>query len=109
MLFEARDGGAFRRPMIGAPNFIAGALENWPLEPIALSDGLPFLVVRGYALGGKAESPSQYVAYCLSHCRWSHRKYASATVGQIARALELLISANEALRAQADWLRRQAG
>jgi len=45
---------------------------------------------------------------CLSHCRWSHRKYASATVAQIARGLERLMSANEALRAHADGLRRQA-
>ena len=107
MLFEAKRGGVFRRPMIGEAIFAAGTYQDWPLEPIVLSDGLPFLVVRAYALAGKPESAAQYLAYCFASCQWSQRRYTAATSGQVAQALERLMSTNPALRAQADWLRRQ--
>jgi hypothetical protein len=107
MLFEARDGGVFRSPMLGAAEFVAGTYTDWPLEPITLSDGIPFLIVRGYMLAGMPESAEMYVTYCLANCQWTQRKYIAATNAQIKQALERLISANPSLRVNADWLRLQ--
>jgi hypothetical protein len=107
MLFEAKDGDVFRRPMLGGAEFITGTYADWPLEPITLSDGIPFLVVRGYMIAGLPESPGQYLAYCLAHCQWTQRKYIAATSAEIGQALERLMSANSGLRVHADWLRLQ--
>src|SRR5262245_58650010 len=42
MLFTARPDGKFRRPEIGGGMEIV-ARETWPLEPIEIVDGVPFL------------------------------------------------------------------
>jgi len=107
MLFEARDGGVFRRPSIGGTVFLAGTYQDWPLEPITLSDRVPFLIVRGYQLGGKAESAARYVAYCLAKCRWSQRKYTAESAARIGDALERLLSSTPLLRTHVEWLREQ--
>ena len=67
MLFKAKSGGAFRRPLLGGPCFLAGGADanDWPLEPITIVDGVPFRVVRGYTLAGRAESSASYLVYCL--------------------------------------------
>lgn len=107
MLFEPRDGGTFRRPSIGGARFLAGTYQDWPLEPITLSDGVPFLIVSGYLVGGKPESAARYVAYCLANCRWSQRKYTAGSATRVGEALERLLSSKPSLRAHADWLRQQ--
>src|SRR5205085_6927439 len=64
MLFKAKDNGKFRRPLIGAAQFVGrGTYADWPLEPITLQDGMPVLIVTGYSLAGEAEPPSWYVDY----------------------------------------------
>src|SRR5688500_5892944 len=56
MLFTAKPKGEFRHPMLGAPSFLgSGDAKDWPMEPIELVDGVPFVVVYGYRLGGKPE------------------------------------------------------
>src|SRR5262245_10457955 len=49
MLYTPKANGAFRRPLIGAAHFLGGTdYKDWPLEPIELVDGVPFLITRGY-------------------------------------------------------------
>jgi hypothetical protein len=100
MLFTARPGGEFRRPLLGAALFVGGDMlqatdseyKNWPLEPIELVDGVPLLVTRGYALGGRAEPPSSYLAYCVKHCDWSTFRFRAKSPAQKAAALKKLMS-----------------
>jgi hypothetical protein len=57
MLFVRKPKGEFRRPGLGAPIFVGGtSVEDWPLEPIEMVDGIPFLMTRGYFLAGRPES-----------------------------------------------------
>jgi hypothetical protein len=72
LLFQARPGSQFRRPGLGEPTFIGGTrYADWPLEPIELVDGVPFLIVRGYTLAGEPESGLAYLEYCITSCDWS--------------------------------------
>jgi len=108
MLFEAKVGGVFRRPLIGGPAFLTGGYQDWPREPIALFEGVPILIVRGYSLAGKAESAAQYVAYCLANCQWTERKYAVVPTARLREMIDRFISSIPALGAHAEWLRSQA-
>jgi hypothetical protein len=96
--------------MIGSPGFIGvDFTKEWPLEPIALVDNIPILIVRGYGLGGVPESPGAYVEYCLSACAWRNAKFEMATPEKRKEAVEKFIRENvEAIR-NADLLREQAG
>jgi hypothetical protein len=76
MLFEKKEGGEFRRPMIGGAVFLGGSsYDQWPMEPIALHKGVPILITRGYILDGKPEPSSTYLEYCVKNCQWSTVKF----------------------------------
>ena len=93
MLFTERHGSDFRRPRIGAASFFGGTdYPDWPLEPIALVDGVPFLITRGYALGGMAEPDEWYLCYCETNCDWSSFRYTIKTEQQKRDALNRLVA-----------------
>ncbi len=77
MLFQAKSGGEFRRPQVGKPLFVKGTAKQWPLEPIAVVEEIPFLVVRGYAIAGEPEPSIDYLEYCLKNCDWTSKTYAN--------------------------------
>ena len=72
MIFTARAKEEFRRPSLGAAVCV-GSIESklWSREPIEIVDGVPFLVVRGYIIGGLPESVDDYVKYCINNCAWN--------------------------------------
>jgi hypothetical protein len=95
VLFAARQGETFRRASSGIPSSL-GELgtqraEDWPLEPIELVDGVPFLIVRGYSLGGYPELASDYLDYCIKNCKWSTFKYSPKNAEEKQRALDKLV------------------
>jgi hypothetical protein len=93
MLFTARPASDFRRPRIGAASFFGGTdYSDWPLEPVELVDGVPFLVTRGYRLGGLAELAEWYLSYCETSCDWSSFRYAIKSESQTRDALSQLLS-----------------
>ncbi len=76
MLFEKKEGGEFRRPMIGGADFFGStSYGQWPLEPIAIHKGVPILITRGYSLGGWPEPSSAYLEYCVKNCQWGTVKF----------------------------------
>ncbi len=96
MLFTRKAGTEFRRPMIGGASFLGGTdYKDWPLEPIELVDGIPFLITRGYILGGVPESPTQYLKYCLKTCDWNPHSFASKSKAEKQAALEKLLSSEK--------------
>lgn len=100
MLFVAKPGGQFRRPAIGAPVFIgeidrksAPEIDNdWPREPIELVDGVPFLVIHGYTLGGYPEPPGEYLDYCVRNCDWNTEVFTPKTAEEKQKALAKLLA-----------------
>jgi hypothetical protein len=93
MLFEMRPGEEFRRPFVGGAVFMGGTgYSDWPLEPIELVDGVPFLVARGYFIAGHPESDDQYLNYCETHADWTDLQYAVPTKQQERAALAKLVT-----------------
>ncbi len=93
MLFAQRPGSDFRRPMLGGPSLLGGTdYADWPLEPIELVDGVPFLITRGYFLAGKAEPDEWYVRYCETNCNWSDFRYVPKSGQQKQDALNKLFA-----------------
>jgi hypothetical protein len=96
MLFEAKPRSTFRRAYIGAAVFLGGTeYGDWPLEPIAVVDGVPFLITKGYNLGGQPERPLAYVRYCMEECRWNTFKFKVKPKEEMRKALEKLLSSRK--------------
>jgi beta-lactamase regulating signal transducer with metallopeptidase domain len=92
MLFEAKEGGAMRAPMLGAPSFLGGTTDDdWPLVPLTIFEDAPFLVVRSYAMGGRPESADKYLDYCLANCRWTTLRYKELDEAELKARLERLL------------------
>jgi hypothetical protein len=98
MLFTAKLGKVFRHPWIGRPGFvgkdsgISTRIEDWPLQPIELVDGIPFLIVMGYVFGGVPEWPWEYVTDCIRHCRWRSVRFGPRSVAEKQRALRRFLA-----------------
>lgn len=91
MLFVPKDGRTFRAPALGAPGSLPRSDGGeWPLEPIAIVDGVPFLITIGYTLAGLPESGNQYLDYCESSCAWNPVRYSIKSDAQLAAAFEKL-------------------
>jgi hypothetical protein len=94
LLFKAKSNGEFRSPALGIPVFISPSTDrhDWPLEPIELVDGVPFLVVKGYNLeGGKGESGSMYLYYCQHNCDWKTETFRPKTLAEKQKAFAKLV------------------
>jgi hypothetical protein len=93
MLFRSRPGGEFRRHPLGGAHFLGDTdYGDWPLEPIEIVDGIPFLVVRGYDMAGESVPPVHYVDYCIEHCDWSPLQYLPGGKWEKERALAKLLA-----------------
>jgi hypothetical protein len=76
MLFTPRAGAEFHRPKIGGAQFLGGTdYADWPLEPLEIVSGIPFLIVRGYVVAGEPEPAENYLRYCEQNCDWSAVRY----------------------------------
>jgi hypothetical protein len=69
LLFEPRDAGTtWPPPGLGMAN--PEAVATWPhLFPLAVAEGMPFLVTNGYILGGVPEPGSTSLAFAEDRCR----------------------------------------
>jgi hypothetical protein len=91
MLFQAKPGGEFRPPALGAPAHLGDTeFKAWPREPIDLVDGVPFLVVGGYMLAGSPERAERYLAYCVENCDWNTQAFKPKSLEEKRKALAKL-------------------
>ena len=96
MLFTKRGTSEFRRPMIGGAVFLADTgYSDWPLEPIELVDGVPFVITWGYILAGEPEPPESYLRYCMSDCDWSTFRYREQSRAEMRAALAKLVASSK--------------
>ena len=89
MLFTKRATADFRGARIGGAHFLGGTdYADWPLEPIELVDGVPFLITDGYRLDGRAEAAENYVRYCMANCDWSTFRFSDVSAAMPVVALK---------------------
>ena len=95
MLFVAKSGG-FRRPGFGGPWVFGGTKPtDWPLEPIELVDGVPFVIAHDYSCIGQAESHSSYVDYCVKNCEWSKEPLRPKSEKELQAVLDKLLKSSK--------------
>jgi len=93
MLFVRRPGSVFRPPWIGTPILLGGTdPSEWPLQPIELVDGVPFLISRMYMINGLPEPDELYLRYCKKNCDWSSFRYRIKTKKPEKEALKELLA-----------------
>ncbi len=73
------------------PEINWNAAEHFPLFPIAVSDGVPFLLVQGYRMGGVGESPED----CVKACESLSLIPADLPEGGYAKAAQALVGSDE--------------
>jgi hypothetical protein len=88
MLFKGKQA-PLRRPYLGGAVFFGETTyADWPLEPIAIFEGVSILITRGYELGGEAESAEAYLSYCIQDGSWISENYEDKTSNQIKTSLK---------------------
>jgi len=93
LLFTAKAQGEFRPPNLGRARLLGGtSISAWPLAPVAVVDGVPFLIAQGYDREGRAELTESYVRYCLDNCDWSSVRYKPKEDPEKQQALEKLLA-----------------
>ena len=67
------------------------AISDWPLEPVEMVHGVPFLITRGFWLGGLPEAPDWYLSYCETNCVWSSYRFRTETQQEMNEAFQSLL------------------
>lgn len=92
MLFESKNDSPLRRPMIGGAIFLGNTTyDDWTNEPIEIINNVPFLITRGYFLGGLPESSLHYIEYCVENGVWTAVSYKTQTKDELNAALKTLL------------------
>jgi hypothetical protein len=93
MLFVRKPKGEFRGPLFGEACLLGGtAHADWPLEPIEVVNGVPFLISSGYWLIGVPESAKSYLDYCVENCDWNTERFEVKSKDEKRKALVSLLA-----------------
>ncbi|PKP04761.1 MAG: hypothetical protein CVU11_03350 [Bacteroidetes bacterium HGW-Bacteroidetes-6] len=96
MLFESKNDSPFRRPMIGGAIFLGNTTyDDWTSEPIEIINNVPFLITRGYFIGGLPESSLHYLEYCMENGVWTAVVYKTKTEDELNAALKTLLNGSK--------------
>jgi hypothetical protein len=97
MLFCQREKVVFRSPRFGVPIYLDGLTKDthWPLSPIEVVDGVPFLVVRRYMRAGEAEPSAHYVQFCIENCDWSSVRFSRVDEIAVAASLRKMLASSK--------------
>ena len=58
-------------------------------------DGVPFLITRGYRLGGEPEPAEKYLMYCIQQCDWNDGRFKPKTEQEKRKALDKLLASTK--------------
>jgi hypothetical protein len=95
MLFVPRGQKEFRAPGIGTPTCLGSTdAVFWPLQPIALIEGIPFRIAENYPTfrSGIDEAPWDYVDYCIKNCDWNPYRFTLKSEQEKKHALGTLLA-----------------
>jgi len=96
MLFAQSARSNFRAPRLGMPMYLGGTNDaDWPLAPIEVVAGVPFLITKGYFLAGAAESAESYLRYSEANADWSGVHYTIKTAQEKQDALTQLLASSK--------------
>jgi hypothetical protein len=90
IIFQGNDGKPLRQPRYGGLSlpYLTMPLEQWPLYPVAESEGVFFVLSEGYILGGVAERVTDYIDYCSTTGNFRKTKVEVPTHEEAMRAFD---------------------
>ena len=105
MLFKQQGTNTFRPSRLGTGMYWLGKAGDWPLDPIAIVDGIPFCIGGGSFGGGgqTPQTPESYLNYCMTNCDWNTYKFHEVTAEQKRDALAKLLSSDKAKKPLNDF------
>jgi hypothetical protein len=93
MLYSKSPGKRFLPPPLGRQSSFEGTTYlDWPLCPIEIVDGVPFLIAYGYTFYGMPGVPGDYLNYCMTNCQWSAYVYSIKSSDEVNSALNKLLN-----------------
>lgn len=112
MLYVKRPSSKFEGPGLGLPVFIGGTdWKDWPLNPIHIQNGIPFLIATDYALYGEPPNPTTYLEYCITNCDWNSFSYENKNDQELQSALKDMLTLPKWRRSltqdEKEWLTSQ--
>lgn len=96
MLFQAKKDSTLRRPLIGSADFMGNTdYKDWPNEPIEIINNIPFLITRGYSLGGEPEPSLKYLEFCIENGEWTKNNYCIKKEEELKTGLKTLLNSKK--------------
>jgi hypothetical protein len=97
LVYDPKPHSSLPNPMLGDPDFPYPAFNNpeksvdWPRFPLDLNQGVPFLLVSGYTVGGFPEPGMWYVKRCRANGIFRTSFYPIPSHAEAEQALNDLI------------------
>jgi len=112
MLYKKPSNSDFRAPLLGVPYCLGETSPmDWPLNPIEIVNGVPFLIAKQHTIYGVPGIPSEYLEYCITNCDWNTFKYQNKSEAELESALNKLLNSSKWKRPltpeERDWLAKQ--
>lgn len=101
LIYDPKPHSSLPNPGFGDPDFPYPAFNNpeksvdWPRFPLVLNQGVPFLLVSGYTLGGRGEPSTWYVKRCRADGIFHTTPYPIPSHAEAEKALNDLISSRK--------------
>lgn len=96
MLYTNRPSCKFEAPGLGVPELMGGTEpKDWPLQPIEIENGIPFLITMGYSIYGQPPYPPAYLKYCMTNCNWNTFRYEKKGKDELRLALNEMLNSTK--------------
>jgi len=100
LVYDPKPDSGLPTPLFGAPDFpdidhIVLNRIDWPRFPLALNQGVPFLLVSGYDIAGFPEPGSWFIKRCRANGIFHTNIYPIPSHAEAKKALNDLISSQE--------------
>jgi hypothetical protein len=94
LLYTSKPGQPLRAPRFGALMLPFNTMRSadWPLMPLAESDGVFFILAQSYTIAGVPEDPVHYLEYCVQSGSFRREALRVPTPNEAERALSALLA-----------------
>jgi len=94
LLFIPKNGNVLRAPLFGTPKlpYKTMPLEKWKYYPLAMSEGVIFVLSDDYIYSNNPEEIGHYIDYCVNNGQFKNEVYSVPTRVEAVQALEKLLT-----------------
>jgi hypothetical protein len=106
LVFEPAPEKQLRAPFFGGLElpYHTMPLKEWPQFPLAVSDGVIFVLAEGYTLAGEPEDPWHYIEYCKENGHFREQQFNVPKRADAQHALKSLLASERWKKIE--WIHR---